>query len=147
MKTILLVATSSLVLSTTLSFAEWINPSDKVCTKNGGRLAHTGICDSSWSDAKRICSAIGARLPTIGELKRVVIDCNVKINDDNNKNNPVYQLCYQNRGFSSFKGYWSSNTDVSNTGDVQILSFYYGGQYLNGKDKKYRGYVRCMKAK
>jgi len=125
MKKIVLVSLTSLLLSTSYLSAEWVKPTRSACTSNGGKLAEGGICKANWEDSKQICSAMGARLPTIEELREVITSCGGVVDDyDNNENNPDYQSCYKRKGFSSsgaFDAYWSSSE--YNSSDAWLVLF------------------------
>ncbi len=146
MKKLLLLTVASLLLTTTYAVAKWISPPCKACTGNGGKLSSEGICQATWYDAGRICSAAEARLPSIDELKRVVTDCGGDINYlDNIENDPAYQSCYQNKGFSASDYYWSSSTYVSGTKYAWIVYFKDG--YTDGNTKTNEHYVRCVRGR
>jgi len=88
---------------------KWITPTDSDCRSNGGKL-DKGICLATWYDAKAICDASGGHLPTIDELKRVIIDCGGEVDDfDKNNKNLNYQACYKSKGFSFSSNYWTSS--------------------------------------
>ena len=142
MKKLLLLTTASLLLTTTYAAAGWVSPLPKACTQNGGKLTAGGVCEATWHDAGRICSAAGGRLPSIDELKQVVAECGGVIGDDinglgDNVNISAYQSCYQNKGFSASASgfYWSSE-------GAWIVRFYDG--YADVSPKTYEGYVRCV---
>lgn len=96
----------------------WLNPSDKVCKKNNGKVDKQG-CKSTQSNAKKICSASGGNLASLEQLKRVSMDCGGKINTyflgdsaKYNSSNKSYQSCYKGKGFSS-ETYWSSSSALN----------------------------------
>jgi len=123
--------------------SEWVSPTEDVCTSNGGKFDN-GICEADWQNAKSICQASGARLPTIDELQRVVTSCGGVVDDHaNNENDPDYQSCYKRRGFD--KGWYWSSTEYNNISSYAwIVYFYYGD--VNGYDKGYNIYPRCVRA-
>lgn len=140
----ILYALMALGMVSTYATAEWVNPPRKACTKNGGKLAPGGICESTWHDARRICNTSGARLPTINELRRVVTGCGGEIDDvNNNQNDPSYQSCYKRRGFSDANGYWSSTSYAGVASSAWNVYFDYGGGnwYSNSNSI----YVRCVR--
>ena len=144
MNKLLLLASISLVFGTTYASADWINPPRKACTKNGGHLAQGGVCEANWSSAKRICRVAGGRLPTINELRKVITSCGGEVNDNsNNKNDPSYQSCYANRGFSSSGYYWSSTTLASDSSYAWIVYFKSGNDNVDKSDSYF---VRCVRA-
>lgn len=146
MKKLLLLTTASLLLSTTYAAAEWVSPPRKACTQNGGKLAEGGVCQATWQDAGRICSAAGGSLPSIDELKQVVTDCGGEIGDyDNNRNDPAYQSCYQNKGFSASGYYWSSSQVVWLEKNAWVVYFYAGSTVYDTKTDA--GYVRCVRGR
>jgi len=117
------------------SSTKWITPDDSVCRSNGGAISY-GVCGSNWLNAKDICRASGGSLPSITELKNVVIECGGNLNKvDDNKANSSYQSCYRDQGFSSSNYYWSE--------DIWSLFFFAGGG--NERDKRYEDFVRCVK--
>jgi len=80
---------------------------------------------AEWKKAKVICRAKGGRLPTIEELRKVIMDCGGVINDGKNNNkNSSYQSCYKAKGFAS-NNYWSSTTNASVSSDAWYVSFYF----------------------
>ena len=122
---------------------KWITPSNKTCMSYGGKIKK-GVCEASWSTAKDICSASSGRLPSIYELKKVVVDCGGTIDDfDNNEKNFVYQNCYKQKGFKSLF-YWSSATYASNTSLAWGVYFGHGDTYGNRKSDNFN--VRCVRA-
>jgi hypothetical protein len=125
--------------------SKWMSPSRKACTKNGGKLKSYGICAANWQNAKRICSTAGGRLPSINELKSVVISCGGEIDDyDNNLNDSNYQTCYKQKDFSSSSdSYWSSSSYVSV--DEYALIVYFLSGYTNYGNKTDEHYVRCVR--
>lgn len=145
MKKLLLLTATSLLLTTTYAAVEWVSPPHKACTKNGGSFFSGGICYANWSDAKSICNAADARLPTIDELKNVVIGCGGEINgEENNGNDPSYQSCYKQKGFASSGYYRSSTAYMSDTSYTWVVNFYYG--YLDYNYKVNNLSVRCVRA-
>jgi len=133
-------------MSTTSLYAEWIDPNRASCTSNGGKLAPGGICLADWYQAKNICSAMDARLPSIDELYKAITDCGGVVNDfENNQNDPSYQSCYQNKGFSSTtsNGYWSATTYAGNTGYAWDVYFSYGDDGWSYESNSF--YVRCVR--
>ncbi|MDD2830412.1 MAG: hypothetical protein PHW18_12630 [Sulfuricurvum sp.] len=120
---------------------KWITVSKADCIDNGGEMKN-GVCSANWQDAGGICSAIGASLPTIGQLKGVIKNCGGVVGDDNNANKQTYQSCYKKRGFlPSNNRYWSSYADVA--GDAWYVDFYDGVDLANAKNYSY--YVRCVR--
>jgi len=121
--------------SSTQTNNKWITPSEK------------GMV--TWSEAKKICSNLGGRLPTISELKRVVTDCGGEVTNDTgaiwdkNANNSSYQSCYQQKGFTSYH-YWSSTTSASGTSYAWGVYFYNG--YTDYYYKSNNDRVRCVRA-
>jgi hypothetical protein len=107
----------------------------------------------TWKKAKELCSVNGGRLPTIEELKKVVMDCGGTIttfSDKNwesltnkNKANKLYQACYKAKGFD-YNYYWSSSTFNGFEDVVRIVHFNMG--YVGGEDNKDDStYVRCVR--
>jgi len=117
--------------------AEWITPTEDVCTSIAGKFDKSG-CYANWTRANDICQASGARLPTIDELKKVITDCGGVVDDSKNVKNLKYQKCYQKNGFAS-ELYWSSifiKTPVKARG----VEFYGGHQLITSY-----AYTRCIK--
>lgn len=123
---------------------EWVTPSNKTCVSYGGEIDKHGVCESNWATAKDICSASNATLPSLYELKKVIVDCGGKIDDfDNNSANSSYQSCYKRKGFTSYY-YWSSTTRASNTNYAWYVYFSNGGtDYYN---ESTNNNVRCVRA-
>ena len=146
MKKILFLAATILLFTTTYAIAEWIKPLRKACTKNGGKLTPEGSCKANWLDANRICRAAGGELPTIDELKKVVMLCDGEIDDyENNSNDLSYQQCYKQKGFSISGNYWSSTTTTYDIYGAWSIDFKYGSQ-----DDSYKNCyndVRCVKVR
>ena len=116
------------------STSKWFSPTNKEVT---------------WKKAKELCKDNGGRLPTIEELKKVVIDCGGEMKDDNsaewkrNKNNDNYQSCYEEKGFKA-SYYWSSTSFVGFEDGAWVVGFGDGDVYWYGKNYNYS--VRCVRA-
>jgi len=122
---------------------KWITPSKKTCNSYGAKI-EDGVCTANWLTAKDICSASSGRLPSVYELKKVVVDCGGTINDtDNNQKNSLYYDCYKQEGFTS-GNYWSSTTLASLTNYAWYVYFYTG--YTYSHYKSYGANVRCVRA-
>jgi len=135
---------SVLLASWAFAAPKWIDPPRKNCTSNGGKLATGGVCEANWANAGAICSSLGARLPTIDELRKEVENCGGVIDDyGNNKNDPAYQSCYKNKGFVS-NYYWSCTTSASNSDYAWYVVFSYGNDLADYKTDS--NYVRCVRA-
>jgi len=144
MKKLILVSIASLLLSSTYANAEWVKPTRSACTSNGGKLAEGGICKANWQSAKDICRASGARLPTISELRKVIISCGGVVDDsENNLNDPDYKSCYQRRGFSDKGVYWSSTEYNNDSSDAWLVGFYYGDDVWGVKSNEF--YALCVR--
>ena len=145
MKKLLLIVSSSLFLATTYtSAAEWVSPSNELCTKNGGKISRGGICYAKWDDAKRICSNSDAGLPTIDDLRQVLASCGGKFDDYNmHKDDPAFQSCSKKKGFSVSRHYWSSTKGQADGYSIAVR-FANGYDYMSKNDKT--NSVHCMKA-
>jgi len=130
---------------------------DEICGKSEGKKEESKWFTPiyklfTWKEAKQICRDNGGRLPTIEELKEVVVDCggiNTTSSDKDWKNitdknivNKVYQSAYKNKGFSS-NGYWSSSTFKGEEDDVWVVIFLHG--IVVGSRKDNTTYVRCVR--
>jgi len=120
--------------------SKWITPTNKVCKANGGKITNE-VCGATWKNSKKICSASGASLPSIDDLRKVVTDCGGVIDDYiNNINNSNYQTCYKQKGFTS-SWYWSS-TEINS-------SLAWGVDFRNGNDdccsKTVKIYALCVR--
>jgi hypothetical protein len=144
MKTLLKISLVTMIASSGLLAApKWIDPPRKNCTSNGGKLAEGGVCEANWENATAICASLGAKLPTIEQLRKEVENCGGVVNDTgNNQNDPAYQSCYKNKGFTTGY-YWSSSLDVSDSSEVWFVNFGYGGDGTNGKS--FSNFVRCAR--
>ncbi len=124
--------------------SKWLTPSRSVCKSKGGEMFY-GVCRANWSNAKKICDAMGGRLPSVEELRTEVTKCGGTIDDyNNNSKNSSYQYCYKNNGFSGSSGYWSSTTDASGTSTAWGVYFDNGRDYWYGKSNS--TFVRCVRA-
>ncbi len=140
MKKLILVSIASLLLSSTYASAEWVSPTEYICTSNGGKF-NNGICEANWQSAKGICETLGARLPTEDELINVITSCGGV--DDNNANDADSQSCYQSRGFSDKNSYWSSTLLLGTTHLVQVV--YLGNtEYVKQTHKGNRKAFNCV---
>ena len=120
----------------------WINPSKKDCLANDGEMVD-GICMAKWSNAKNICSALNGRLPTIHELRQVVINCGGTVDKyEQNKANLSYVSCYKSKGFIS-GGYWSSSLYSSDILDKWNINFVNGGDF-HSKRTHTSSNIRCI---
>jgi len=119
--------------SVSTSTSKWITPTDKEVT---------------WEKAKQICRDNGGRLPTLEELKKVVIDCGGEVKYDNseewnrNKNNSSYQSCYKKNGFE-YADYWSSTMSVSDSSYAWNVRFVFGISNCFEKSDVLR--IRCIR--
>jgi hypothetical protein len=128
--------------------SKWITPTNRVCIDNDGEIFKNGTCIAEWSVAKKICHISKGKLPSVEELKKVVIDCTGEINNGNktkskrNEKNSKYQSCYKDKGFTSYL-YWSSTMNISNSSEAWAIYFYNGDI---GKDKKFNEIgVHCLR--
>jgi hypothetical protein len=104
--------------------------------------------------ATKVCKELGGRLPTIQELKDVVVDCGAISIDGfkpyneivaKNINNYSYQKCYQNKGFSKKYVYWSDTVSENNNLASWSLFFWEGQHILTYTDHKHGMRVNCIK--
>ena len=122
--------------------SKWINPTQKVCNANGGKISY-GDCKADWSNAKAICQASGGRLATLDEFKKVITDCNGTLGDFySNLKNSAYHNCLDKKDFSS--KYWSS-TDNGPKNNPAWGAWVFGGNEMTGYGKSQEFYVRCMR--
>jgi len=129
--------TSKNPLSRVYNPSHWVTPSKYVCKKNNGAYyidstTNENICSANFNDAKKICLDSVARLPTIDELKEVVIGCGGIVKETYedsiaNRDNEPYHNCYKNLGLYR-NGIWSSDisTDKDYPDFVQMMTFYSG---------------------
>ena len=110
-----------------ISTSKWITPTNEEVT---------------WKKAKEICRDNGARLPTIEELKTVITNCGAIDNNTINVKNMSYQLCYEQKGFTS-SSYWSASSLSSS--NAWLLHFYGGSSYSQDKSDVY--HVRCVRGR
>lgn len=119
---------------------KWITPTDIICKANSGEI-FKGICQATWQEAEEICKETNGVLPSINELREVVVDCGGIIDIGNkNKANKFYQSCYKAKGFSKVDWYW---THVNNCTNAWVVHFYGGNGY--GNNKKDTNLVRCVR--
>ena len=122
------------------STSKWIKPTNSVCEANSGKMVD-GVCQANWKNATKICSASGASLPSIDDLRKVVTDCGGVIDDYiNNINNSNYQTCYRQKGFTS-SWYWSSTE--RNSSYAWSVGFYDGDDDWYGKTGN--SYALCVR--
>jgi hypothetical protein len=132
---------------------KWIGPLKDMCIKYNGIIDRDGNCEISWSNAKDICHIIGGRLPSLEELKEIVIECGgtyTKFSDtryrmfiEENMENKDYRLCYTNKGFESYY-YWSSETDSNNSNTPLLVGFGAGDESRG--DMSVKAYMTCIKS-
>jgi TPR repeat protein len=127
---------------------QWITPNRKNCVFFEGKFKD-GACMNSWYKAEKICRSLNARLPSIEELSKVVINCGGVLNDARhiNENSLNYQTCYQKKGFVSgySNHYWSSTPHENGSSYMSIMIFDNGNIFHNIKERN--SYVRCIKVK
>lgn len=108
----------------------WITPTKEVCEKYGGKINSRNVCEAKWKDAKKICKDSGGRLPTVDELKDVIIQCGGHTGGvkeygtyedyDNFQYNSSYTSCYHKKGFAlAANGYYSA-TVAKSSDDVEM---------------------------
>ena len=128
--------------------SKWITPSNSTCRSKGGKL-YKGICQANWQQAKSICRASGGRLPTKNELISVISECggntaNSYSAHTENKEDPNYQSCYKQKGFSASNYYWSSTTYAGSSSYAWNVDF--DGGYQSNGSRSNSLYVRCVRA-
>jgi len=139
--------------SETISYGKWLKPSKSICENNGGEYNTNNRqeCRADLVTAEEICSLSGGILPTIAQLKQVVLDCGGEIyspplGDYNitkrNQANSSYQACYKEKGFSSGI-YQSSDTHSYATYDVWQINYSTGSLLLTNEDINTN--IRCVK--
>ncbi len=107
--------------------SKWIKPTNSVCRANGGQF-YKGVCQATWENAKKICSASGGRLPSRDDFHKVITDCggipDADIDEwDKNINNSQYQNCYKQKGFINDDWYWTRETYKENSSGAWSVSF------------------------
>jgi hypothetical protein len=130
----------------------WLDVSRDTCERYGGEL-YIGICKADWDEAKNICSAMSARLPSVNELNAVTKTCGgtpVRYGSDDfdsisNKNraNSSYQSCYKRKGFSNNDFYWSSTSFSGKTDNAWFAFFRSGRVHYDTKGNSY--YFKCVR--
>jgi len=125
------------------STSKWINPLENVCKSNGGEI-NGNICDANWENAKKICKLSGGTLPSIRELKKVIVDCGGSFNNrELNHKNAAYKSCYKEKGFTSvYDTYWSSTKEQSSS-SILFVHFYNGTELVSSQTGDYS--VRCVR--
>jgi len=120
----------------TPSGLKWITPTNKGVT---------------WKKAKMICIENEARLPTIEELKKVVIDCGGILNRDwggadaiKNRKNSNYKNCYKKRGFNLDGQYWSS---THRPFESSVRTLFFSPSHMGYDDESHYNYIRCVSIK
>ena len=121
--------------------SKWIKPTNSVCRANGGKIDKDG-CNATWKNAKKICSAIGGRLPSRDDLHKVITDCGgiADAHGDEwkkNKNNSRYQNCYKSKGFTDVDLYWTSEADKKYPYLAWRVDFKYGDDHWSVESNKY----------
>jgi len=130
MKKLILASIASLLLGTTYSSAGWVTPK--------------GVGEKRLEDTKAVCEKIGAKVPTVNELKKVITSCGGVVDDwEKNENNSAYKSCVKKKGFSSEKWYWSSTLVSGKTYNAKVVDFRHGTLNDSGMDSIY--YLRCVK--
>ncbi len=116
-------------------FAKWINPSEDICVKNGGRILSTKECQAKWSDANEICKVSKSRLPDANELYSIVEECGGKNKTSiENLTNKAYFNCFVKRGFKP-NAYWTSTQDEEEKDNAYSITFLYGTKTSKEKNK------------
>ena len=82
MKFKLLIMTLAITVNINAKDAVWVSPSKASCKSEHGQVDSKGVCKAKWEDAKNICAADVARLPTIDELSQEVKKCKKTANDN-----------------------------------------------------------------
>jgi len=126
--------------------SKWISPKESFCKTKAGTVSTDGLCKTDAKNAQLMCKAMGGRLPTKEELKRVLNDCEGVVDAYNeNIKNTLYQSCYKNKGFSPsyYSYYWTSSTVLGRKDYVWVVNFDHGR--INGRNKTKQSFVRCMR--
>jgi len=135
-------------------YGKWVKPSRSDCESGGTYNKYNdNECSANWENANSICSAIGGVLPSHETLGAVVTDCggdfiteqprdNFDERRDKNIANKSYQVCYEEKGFTS-DAYWSATTDESTPSYTLAVSFGDGVDSWDSKTDEH--YIRCVR--
>lgn len=140
MKKVMVAAiVTTLMSSAVMASTNWIDPPGDSCPAMSGK----GVCSANWVDATAICESVGARLPTIGELRAEVQNCGGVLNDlQQNSRNDGYKSCFQTAGFSMNGSYWSGTEERAGSANAWYLGFHLGNDRAG--DKGSVTHVRCV---
>ena len=124
----------------------WVNPSEANCFMNNGRMKKN-VCEAKWLNALYMCRWIGAELPSVEKLNKVLTDCGGKKHANGkeqaeNVDNVAYQTCYKDKGFN-FGNYWTISKDSYTASKSYVISYLLGMQFYLYHDKMAK--VRCIK--
>jgi len=135
---------------------EWIDPNNTICLANGGKIID-GTCSATWQNAKKICQASKARLPSLDEMTQLIKACGGIVADYNffsrggaeelakretqNRGNTSYQKCYKAKGFLPRSGYWSAKERFPHSQGAWYVRFEEGSTGIYQKAAEYS--VRC----
>ena len=130
---------TSLMSTAVVAATSWVEPPLDRCPAMGG----DGVCSANWADATALCESVGARLPTIGELRQEVEGCGGVLNAlQQNSRNEDYKSCFQAAGFSMNGSYWSGTEEGTGSDNAWYLGFYLGNDRAG--DKGSVTHLRCV---
>jgi len=140
------------------SRTRWLPPVPKaICAKyTGSTIVGKGLCNARYKDARKICRAMGGRLPTERELLHSCDSCThiVPVQRDatyiyDPKVRFRYEKCTGRLGFKIGRAFWSSTSSRA-SGRIRVVNFPIEPNFTadhNGMDEdilSYDDYVRCV---
>ena len=125
-----------------VQYGKWLKPSKTTCEENGGVYDITisgdkeKVCEANLENAKKICNDSGGFVPSIEDLKEVVIECggefryieyidgSRQIESGRTTDSQSYITCIREKGFfGNFPNYLSSTTVTWDSSLVWYIKF------------------------
>ncbi len=127
---------------------QWINLEDKQCSRylanSRNEWGDTG-CLVTYKKAQRICSAVGGRVPSLNDFKRVAAKCNQSLRRTTVDIGNATNACYHRNGVDTYMGhiYWTRTT-IPHTDNKYVANL---SQNVIGGRFKYSNssHVICVK--
>ncbi len=127
---------------------QWINLEDKQCSRYLANVLpkwnDTG-CLVSYANARRVCSAVGGRLPSLNDFKRVAAKCGQNLRRVTDDIGDAANRCYHRNGVDTYIGhkFWTRTAQryVPSNKFVANLS----QNVIGGSNEYSHNHVICVK--
>jgi hypothetical protein len=125
----------------------FVTPPKSVCLRYGGLWTPLQVCEAHWSKAKKICRAIGGRLPSLRTFAKAIRVCGGHISERSNPklgDSISYTTCIRNLGIPDigYNDFWTSTSAPSP--DFKMLVSVNSGYYSDYLPRSHY-FVTCIR--